>query len=159
MGAPTPTARQTPTGGVAQREGFHAHITLGNAPSIAFWEKDAQPPGVEGGEPIDQTTQFNTAVRTRFPRVLHDFDPINVNAAYSPVVYSDIVAQINVNQVITVSFPDTMTICFWGYLRSFKPAALAEGQQPMCSIVIVPTNLDNSYVEQVPVLSTAIPGT
>lgn len=158
MAAPTPTPRGTPAGGVAQREGFSNKITLAANPTIAFWEKDAQPPGLEGGEPIPQTTQFNVAVHTKWPRTLYDVEPISCNVAYSPNVIAQIMALINKNDVITVTFGDGGTICFWGYLRSFKAAQMKEGEQPMAVVVFVPTNLDSSYVEQVPV-ETAPAGT
>lgn len=157
-GPPTPSNRLTPVGGVAQREGFHAHITMANNASIAFFEKDVQPVGFEGGEPIDQTTQFNVTVRTAFPRVLYSLDPIVCNVAYSPNALGQIMSVINQNTVITVTFQDGGTICFYGWLRSFKPGPLAEGQQPMAVATFHPSNLDGNFAEQVPV-ETAPAGT
>lgn len=151
VGPPTPTPRGTPAGGVAQREGFHAKITNSVNPTVAFFEKDVQPLGFEGGEPIDQTTQFNNTVTTAFPRVLYSLDPISCNVAYSPNALGQIMAMININAVITVTFQDGGTICFYGWLRSFKPGPLAIGQQPMAVAVFHPSNLDGNFAEQVPV--------
>lgn len=158
MAAPTPTARGTPAG-IALREGFHAKITFAANTTISFWEKTVDPPGLDGGAPIDQTTQFNTLYRTRWPRTLIDVTPITLpDAAYDPNVISQLASLINVNTVITVSFQDTSTVCFYGYLQSFKPNPQREGEQPTCSITIVPTNMDSTYVEQGPVV-TSVAGT
>lgn len=158
MAAPTPTARGTPTG-IALREGFRVKITLALSATISFWEKSVDPPGVDGGPPVDQTTQFNTQYRTRWPRVLIDLSTITIpDASYDPNLYSTILTVINQNTVITVTFADGSTLAFFGYLQSFNPNLMRDGEQPTCTITIVPTNLDNSYVEQAPVL-TSVAGT
>lgn len=158
MAAPSPTARGTPSG-IMLREGFHAKITLGSLGTISFWEKLVDLPGLDGGPPIDQTTQFNVAYRTRWPRTLIDVTPITIpDAAFDPNVYNQILSYINRNDTITVSFADGSTIAFWGYLQSFKPNPMREGEQPTCSVTFIPTNLDNSYAEQGPVI-TSVAGT
>lgn len=158
MAAPVASARGTPTG-IALREGFRCKITIGSLTTISFWEKTVDPPGLDGGPPIDQTTQFNTLYRTRWPRTIIDVTAITLpDAAYDPNVYNQIVTYINKNDQITVTFADGSTVAFWGYLQSFNPNPVREGEQPTCAITIVPTNLDNSYVEQGPVI-TSVAGT
>lgn len=154
MAAPTPTPRGVPSA-AALHEGFHSKVTIQTYPNIAFYEKTVQPPGFDGGEPIDQTTQFNVQVRTKWPRTLIDLDPVSCpDVAYNPAVITTILAACNKNDVITVSFRDGSTICFWGYLRSFKPNPTKEGEQPMAAVIFQPTNLDSSGAEQLPVLTT-----
>lgn len=158
MAAPTPTARGTPAG-IPLREGFHAKITLAANTTISFWEKTVDPPGLDGGPPIDQTTQFNTLYRTKWPRTLIDVNAINIpDAAYDPNLYTQVLTIINTNTVITVSFQDGSTLAFYGYLQSFNPNPQREGEQPSCSLVFVPTNMDSSYAEQAPVM-TSVAGT
>ncbi len=156
MAAPVATVRQTPLG-FASREGFHVHITIAGFPNISFWEKDVQGFGIEGGPPVDQTTQFNVALRTKWPRQIYDLDPIACNVAYDPGLMPSIILAINRNDTITVTFQDGSTGAFWGYLNSFKAGPMVEGQQPMAQVVFQPTNLDNSYAEQAPVFVN-VPG-
>ena len=134
------------------RDGFPTLIDLTGA-GVTFWEKTVQPPGIDGGEPVDTTTMRNIAVRTKWPRVLYDTDPINLDVAYDPTVYTTIMGAINQNQKITITFPDGGTVAIWGYLRKFTPEKNEEGKEPMAAIIIQPTNMDNSKVEQVPVVA------
>jgi hypothetical protein len=135
------------------RDGFPTIINLPGA-NVTFWEKSVQPPGLDGGEPIDTTTMRNSKVRTKAPRKLYDVTPIEVNAAYDPTVYDTIKAQLNQNQAITTTLPDGAVISWWGYLKSFVPESNEEGKEPMARMTLVPTNIDNEGVEQVPTIAT-----
>lgn len=158
MAAPTATARGTPAG-IALREGFVCKLTCEANTTISFWEKTVDLPGLDGGPVIDQTTQFNSRVRTKWPRTLIDVTPITLpDAAYDPNLYNQILSIINTNTVWTARLADGSTIAFWGTLNAFKPAPVREGEQPTCSLTITPTNMDNSYTEQVPVV-TSVAGT
>jgi hypothetical protein len=157
MAAPTPTARQTPTG-YKVPDGFKTLVTLANKPAISFWEKTPKPPGMDGGEPVNTTTMHNTAYRTFAPKHLVTLTAVTFQAAYDPDVYADILVQINAVQVITVRFPDTSTLCFWGFLQKFEPGDNNEGEMPLATVTIMPTNQDLQTNEQAPVLTQA-PGT
>lgn len=151
MAAPAATTRQTPTG-IKLKDGHSTKITLKRYPAISFWEKAVTPPGIDGGEAVDQTTMHNNDWRTRLPRELKTLTDITVRAAYDPVVYDQIEEAININDEITVRFPDGTTIAFWGFLRSFQPGDNVEGTQPEATIMITPTNLDDDGAEQGPVV-------
>lgn len=142
MTAPSPTARGTPSG--LQLENSHpVFVTLGKDPTIGFWEKELQPPGYEGGDPIDRTTQFNTKFRTKAPRYLIDVTNMKGKAAFDPLVYVNVKSAINRKDTITKTFADGSTICFYGYLKSFIPAnEPGDGTQPEADFEIVPTNVD-----------------
>jgi len=58
---------------------------------------------------------------------------------------------VNVNTLITLTFPDAVTWAFWGYLDKFIPNANEEGEQPTAEVTIVPTNQNDSAVETAPV--------
>lgn len=133
------------------RDGFPTIITLTGA-GVTFWEKTVQPPGLDGGEPIDITTMRNTALRTKAPRHLYEMTPSELNVAYDPTAYDTIKSTINVNQEIVTTFPDGGTLTWWGYLKSFVPEANEEGKQPAARITLVPTNVNNSGTETAPVL-------
>lgn len=136
------------------RDGFPTTIDLTGA-GTTFWEKTVQPPGLEGGEPIDTTTMRNTAVRTKWHRSLYDITPMEMSVAYDPTVYDTIKSAINNNREIVTTLPDGCTITWWGYLKTFTPEALEEGKEPMARITLVPTNVNDSNEETVPVVADA----
>lgn len=135
----TSTARTTPVG-TKLNDGFSTQIAFAADPDVGFWERTVKPPGLDGGEPIDITTMFNTTYRTFAPRQLKTLTPITCTVAYDPAVFDQILALINVNGWITVHFPDTSTLDFVGFLKSFEPAENAEGNFPLATITIIPTN-------------------
>lgn len=136
-----PQSRTTPVG-TALEDGFSTKIALAIDPDISFWEKDVTPPGVDGGDAIEQTTHFNSAWRTFAPRSLKTGTDITVVAAYDPAVYSQIVAAININGLITVHFPDGSTLDVYGYLRTFSPGNLVEGTMPEATCTFTVTNVN-----------------
>ncbi len=137
------TARQTPAG-TALDDGFSTKIAFAADPDVSFWEKTVTPPGVEGGDAIEQTTMFNTAWRTFAARALKTLTDSSVTAAYDPKVYDQIIALINVEGLITVHFPDASTIDFYGFLKDFTPGENSEGEQPEADITIIATNINPS---------------
>ena len=141
MAAPTPTARTAPTG-IKLKDGFSTLYTFSRKPNVNLWEKTVTPPGVDGGDSIEQTTMFNTRWRTQAPRALLTLTESSFNAAYDPGVLTDIVEMINIEQTITARFPDGTTWAFFGYLKTFQPGENSEGAQPEASCTIVPTNFD-----------------
>jgi len=158
MAAPATTTRATP-GGIKLDDGYQTLIAFARDTDVSFWEKTVQPPGLDGGDAIDTTTMHNSAYRTFSPRALITLTEAPLVVAYDPNVYNNIIALINREGSITVTFPDGSTLDFYGFLKSFEPQPCAEGEQPEANIVIVPTNYDPAnYVEQGPVL-TEVSGT
>jgi len=143
MAAPTPTARATPSG-IPLKDGYQTLITIASDTDISFWEKTVTPPGIEGGERVEQTTMHNTTWLTFRPQELADLTECTIVAAYDPDAYDEILAVLNVETTITVTFPDGSTLAFFGYLRTFTPSENARGSQPEATIVIGPTNWDSS---------------
>lgn len=155
MAAPSTTTRVAPNG-VKLDDGFSTTIAFALDPDIAFFEKSVQPPGIDGGDAIETTTMHNTAWRTMSSRQLKTLTEISTTVAYDPAVYTQILSLINQEGSITIEFPDGSTLDFYGYLKSFEPSELQEGEQPEASISIVPTNWDPvNCVEAAPVLTSA----
>jgi len=151
MAAPATTTRVTPTG-EPMRDGYQALIAFASDSNVTFWEKGVQPPGIDGGEPIEASTMHNTNWRTFGTPGLKTLTPSTSRVAYDPAVIPEIVALINVEGAITVHFPNGGTLDFYGRLQSFEPDELVEGQQPEATITIAPTNWDPSNnVEEAPV--------
>ena len=154
MAAPSPTARETPSL-LPLRDGYRTLITFGDDPDLSVWEKSTTPPGVDGGDPVNTTTFHNSSYVTKWPRQLKEHTDISMRVAYAGEVRTLIEALVNVNDEVTVIFPDGTTDVFWGYLRSFSPQECTDGGQPEADIVVVITNTDASYAEQGPVMAAA----
>lgn len=153
MAAPTPTARQLPTG-IKLDDGYRTTICPAADPDISFWEKAVTPPGIDGGDEIDTTTMHNSDWRSRASRALKTLTEASVTAAYDPNLYTSILALINLETTYTVHFPDGSTLAFYGFLKSFMPGENVEGEQPEAEILIVPTNFDPvNKVEAAPALA------
>lgn len=125
-------------------DGFSTLITLANLPEIKLYEKEVTPPGISGGGPTDTTTMRNLSYRTQSPKGLKTLTPLSATVAYDTAVYPQLRDQINVNQLITVAFPDGSALVFWGWLDEFTPGAHTEGEQPTATITIQPSNHDNA---------------
>ncbi len=132
-------------------DGFSTLISFAQNPTVKIYEKEVTPPSVEGGGANDTTTMRNTAYRTKAPKRLKTLGDSATKVAYQVAAYPEIIAMINVNQLITITFPDASTLVFWGYIDSFTPSALTEGAQPTADIKIVCTNQNSSGVETAPV--------
>ena len=158
MAAPVPTVRQSP-GGIKLDDGYQTLVTFASDPDIEFWEKTVQPPGIDGGDAIDTTTMHIDEWRTMAARALKTLTESSLTVAYDPILYTSILALINVETTITITFPDGSTLAFYGFLRSFEPSEMSEGEQPEATVNITPTNFDPvNFVEADPVL-TNVPGT
>lgn len=132
-------------------DGYQTLIGFADAGSILLKEKEVTPPGISGGGANDTTTMVNTTYRTRAPKSLKTLTDSSFTASYDPAVYDTILAQVNNNQLITITFPDTSTYAFWGWLDEFTPNAQVEGEQPTAEITIIPSNQNDSDVETAPV--------
>ena len=146
----TAQTRSTPVG-TKLDDGFSTKIAFEADPDISFWEKTVTPPGVDGGDKIPISTMHNSAWRTFAARALKELTDSTLTCAYDPKVYSQIIAIVNVPTEITVHFPDTSTLSFFGFLKSFTPGEMSEGEQPEADIEIVCTNLNpNTGLETAP---------
>lgn len=158
MAAPTPTARTTPTDRKLP-DGYQSKITIASDVDINLFEKTTRPPGLDGGEPIEQTTMFNSDYRTFAARQLITLTTTAYKCAYSPLAVSELLAVINVNTTITQSFFDGSTLAYYGYVQKVDFDELVEGTQPMCTVTIVPTNTDPSDLSEAGPVVTNVSGT
>ena len=122
----------------------------GTGPNVTFWEKSVTPPGMDAGGENDITTMRNDVYRTKAPKQLITMTEMSVEVSYDADFYDDIVDMIGENQLITITFPDESTVAFYGWLDKFIPGAIVEGEQPVATITIVPSNQDANGDEEVP---------
>lgn len=82
--------------------------------------------GISGFEKLDITTLSNVAWRTAIPQTLKDCPDLTFTCNFAPAEWAGIVAEINKNQSIVLSFPGALgDITFWGFLNNFN---VSEGQ-------------------------------
>lgn len=122
---------------------------------ILFFEIEVTPPGLDGGGPNDTTTMRNTTWRTRQPKKLVTMTGLTIKASYDPQMYSTIVANLNVNQPLTLQFPNGANIVFYGWIDKFTPDPHREGEQPTATIMVEPSNQNEVGVETAPVYNAA----
>ena len=128
-----------------------ANITMdGKGASISYGggnlqEVSISPPAVVGGGSLDVTTHRNGNYRTKAPKKLKDLGEVSFTAIYDPSEYNTTgIGKVNVNQQITVTFPDTSTLVFYGFVDSFTPGELTPGELPTVEVTIVVTNQDGA---------------
>ena len=163
MAAPANTVRSAPgPASVARRltDGHPSKIAFARDTDVKFWEVSGNPPGIEGGEPVDITTMHNVTWKTKAPQELRELTASTWKVGYDPTVYDEANDNlINQEGSITFEFSDGSDLDFFGYLRSFIPDEHQRGVMPTATIVIEPTNYDPvNRVEAAPVM-TEVTGT
>lgn len=138
-----------------QNDGFSTTIEFsatssGVTLSTLLKEKELTPPGVSAGGENDTTTMRNEEFRTKQPASLKTLMNSSFVAAFDSAVLDEILAQVGVNQLITITFPDASTWAFWGWMDEFVPNAQIETEQPTANITIIPSNQNNAGVEVPP---------
>lgn len=123
-------------------DGFSTRIGFSADSDVQMAEKEVTPPGVSGGGAIDVTTMLNTSFRTMSPKQLQTLSDASFEAAYDPAFYDEILAMVNINQTITVTFPDAGTLVFRGWIDEFAPNRVVEGEQPTAEVTVVVSNRD-----------------
>ena len=136
-------------------DGYQTLISFASDPTVLFYEKTVTPPGFDAGGEIDQTIMANTALRTSMPKALLSVSNSSLTVAYDPACYDEVKALAGVNNLITVTFPDGSTLVYWGWLNTFTPSELQEGEQPTAEMEIITSNLNDSDVETGPVYAAA----
>jgi hypothetical protein len=134
-------------------DGFPTLMTFSEESAVKFYMKEVTPPGIDGGGANDTSTMHNTSWRTRAPKSLKSLTGSSIIAAYDAGVYDQIVSMCNVNQQITITFPDSSTLVFWGWLDKVTFRGMVEGAQPEVEVTIEPSNQNGSGVETAPVYS------
>ena len=158
MAAPTPSARIAPTGRKLG-DGYQTLVAVASDTNMSFWENSITPPGLMADPPVDTTSMLNTRYHTFSPGTLITMTEFQMTGFYDPALYSSIVTIINVPTTITVHFPDGSSVCFYGYVKDFKPNALERGKPPDATITVQPTNQDPTTCNEEDPVYTAGSGT
>ena len=157
MAAPTPTARVTPTG-IILEDGFKTLITISRRPALKIWEIDVKPVSHNGGDKIKLSNMHNNRYHTYGTRRLIELTDGQSKCHYDPAVLAELHEELNINQVITETYSDGSTYCYWGTINKVDRDTHQEGEAPTMTVSFFATNRDDSGVEQAPVL-TSVTGT
>lgn len=132
-------------------------ITFASNNAVKMEPFQTTPPGVDGGAALPATTHENTAVHTDCPQILYRITEGGLQVYFDPAVLPEILALVNQNQAITVTFKDGSTWTFWGWLRTFVPDPFVSGQRATATVAISISNLNNAdpQVETAPAYAAA----
>lgn len=151
MTAPSTTALGTPTG-IKLKDGYSTRLAFSLNSSIELWVKSIQPPALDGGDMIDQTTMHNNQWHTGAARSLIMMGQATMKCAYDPNTYTSLLSLLNAKTgSVTYQFPDGSTLSVWGYLAKAEYQEMTEGSQPEVNITINHTNADPTGLEAGPV--------
>ena len=137
-------------------DGLGASISFGGASSgvtLLVYEKEITPPGVSGGGANETSTLRNSTWRTNSPKGLISLSEASFQCAYDPECYDEIIAMLNDNQEVVITFPDDSTLTFWAWIDSFTPGPMTEGAQATADVTIIPSNQNAAGTETAPVYS------
>lgn len=156
MAAPVAVPRVDPTGTTFKlKNGYQALLSFADDTDAAYYEIAVGAPGMDSGDAIDTTTQLNSTYRTFAPRTLVTLTEFQVTAGYDPIVYSQLLNRLGIEDTITITFPDTSTLAFYGFLRSVEFDQMVDGTLPQLTLTITPTNWDpDNCVEAGPTLDS-----
>jgi hypothetical protein len=136
-----------------QTDGQGTLIEFASDPTVLFEEVSVTPPSIEGGGEINITNHNNTTFRTKAPKTLVEVGPSSLTVQYDPATLPEILGLVNVNTLITLTFPDGSTWKFFGWLDSFTPGEQVDGEQPTAEITII-ASMQNALTENTISLTT-----
>lgn len=149
MAAPVLAARVAPSG-THLFDGFPSKVSFSLLPGIDVWEKSVTPFGIDGREPVDQTTMWNQIYTTVAPRRLRTVTPLTMTCTYDPLTWGELNNILNRVQSVSHFWSDGSTMTLWAFVQKVELAELKEGSQPEMTITVVPAMLDPNAVQGLP---------
>lgn len=132
-------------------DGHKTLLAFAGIAATNFEWREIMPPGISNGGGKKTTTHANTAWHTKAPNVLKELMDGGGTMVYHPTALTLLLAQVGVNQLITLTFPTADTLVFWGWLDEFVPDKLVAGEQPTASAKIIVSNSDADGDETPPI--------
>lgn len=102
-------------------------VTPGSGSAIVFYERSVQPVGFEGSDKVNKTSSQSTpeasgvVIKEFTPGSFVEMSPGAASVLYEPDKMDTILAAINVEGSVVVTFKDGSTITTTGWLKSFTP--------------------------------------
>ena len=117
------------------KDGFKTLVLFSLDATVELYETSVKPPGYTAGGAIDTTTMRNTRFRTMCPKSLISATQVTISGGWDPALYNEMEAMIGLNQLITITLPTGDEVSVWGWIDSFEPSALEEGEFPTVDVV------------------------
>lgn len=113
------------------------------------------PPALDGRGSIDQTNMESEITTQKSAKSLIDVGNFNITIAYDSKNYdftdvNSFAFWLNINGLMTLTFPDGTSVNFWGYINAFRPGENSEGNRPTAVLEIIVTNENNADVQILP---------
>lgn len=131
-------------------EGLGLRYTFAEG-AVDFEEVAVKPPGLKGTGGKNTTNHANTTVQTKAPGKLPEVTDMGGTCHFTKASYGTIMAQIGINQLVTVTYPGGGTHAVWGWLESFEAGDFVANQQPIATFKIIVSNRNATGVETPPV--------
>lgn len=136
--------------------GPRALMVFASNPKLAIGITEFQPPGIQGGKPIDVTTQLDVievtdplngvremGVQVHYPATEIMITEMSFSCQYDPIVYSELPPVINCpNDYCTAYLPNGGFLLMWAFIESFIPDMFAKAKHPSAKCKVSPSNLD-----------------
>lgn len=150
-------------------DGYKTTINL--TADLVVLEIEVTPPAIDGGEPIPQDHMQSGFLSIFFPRKRRRLAPFTLMVAWNSFAYNQItqsvtpnavagmIASVNKNQSMTITFSDGATLSFWGFVSKFEPGTMKDGERPTATLTIVPSLLDCYNIIRTPIYTAGISST
>jgi hypothetical protein len=138
--------------------GLRTSLAPASLPSLSFYPKNISIGGYQGGGLIDITSLDNEKWRTFATKELKTIGAFTISCGYDDDFFdpAEIEAYLQINDLWTLTLPSGATFAFWGVADSFTGGNHSEQEQePVGTLVIIPTLTDNTYAEVDPVYTAA----
>lgn len=112
-------------------------------------------PGVDNGDPIDNTTLDNTTWMTKQAQKLKEATSVSFSALLDPTDWDNFVSECGNEQLLSENFSGVGTLQFWGYLRNVEAEEGEKGSPWTITGEIIPTLMNASSVETAPVWTSS----
>ena len=120
-------------------DGHGTTISLGNAD---LQEISVSPPSISSGGAVEVTSMDNDDWRSKAPKKLHEGGEVSFSAYYDPAQIGTYLSDVGRNKLITLTFSNGDTLAFYGWVDSFSPSEISEGEAPTVDVTIVVSNQD-----------------
>ena len=118
------------------------HATTIDLGSTTLQEVSISPNSISSGGEIDVTSMDNDDWRTKAPKKLHESGEVSFSAIYDPAQIGTYLSDVGRNKLIKITFANGDTLEFYGWVDSFSPSEISEGEVPTVDVTIIVSNQD-----------------
>ena len=133
-------------------DGSGTTLTWATSSSFVVSKTEIKPYGLDGGGRVETTTLENTIWETASPKKLKKCTALTFEGLFDPALLA--AAPVNVNDTITITYPDGSHDVVRGWLDKWEPGTIKVGDKTTCSGTIEISN-QNGGTETGPAFTPA----